>query len=587
MRLEPGGATAMGTLIALKQAIVEERQRREAFDVADLVSLVEEGKGWEALETLVFFASPASFPSCADQVRQRIAARFDTAAPVLQEHYLRFLADLTLALRSFLPRWNLLDARRHGGVALSDAQVEGEADNVQKLVVELAARAPAAAERLLDQWREEVAARLKAEDAVDPENEAENLVGNSAGEYLANVSAAIARSNLRRITGMRAAGQTPTELGNDYAAFLQYALYLGISFATTNPPLVDMAWLADVERWNPVVDRIIRDHLDASEDELARWVTLEIVLANIRLLRPIFLLTEGQMGCVCLQVNPRKHDDAQAMISDALFFYEQLRARLGGVPNVVFKLPGTAAGLEACRALTGQGIGVTITVNFGLFQHLPFAEAMVEGEAITSCLVEMNGRLAYPVRDELLARLDELSVYGIDEARAREAAAWAGVAVIKRVYHLLEEKGYDMGRFKPLIASLRIYEGGGYENLPSAFPDVTEVIGAGIISVFPNVRRTFDERGGVVLDPTRIEEPVPGDVLDVLTHSEIFKQAYYVADRDWVPEEDGRFQPDYELTLEDRAGTFDWVPVHDTLTGFITSYDAFVERILKRYVPSQ
>jgi transaldolase len=344
-----------------------------------------------------------------------------------------------------------------------------------------------------------------------------------------------------------------------------------------------MAWLADVERWNPVVDRIIRDHPDAGEDELARWVTLEIVLANIRLLRPIFLLTEGQMGCVCLQVNPRKHDDVQVMISDALFFYEQLRARLGGVPNVVFKLPGTAAGLESCRVLTGQGIGVTITVNFGMFQHLAFAEAMVEGQAITSCLVEMNGRLAYPVRDELLAKLDELSVYGIDEARAREAAAWAGVAVVKRVYQLLGENGYDMGRFKPLIASLRIYEGDGYESLPSAFPDVTEVIGASIISVFPNVRRAFDERGGVALEPMRIEDPVPGGVLEVLTHSEIFKQAYYVADRNWVPEEDGRFQPDYELTLEDRTGTFNWVPVNDTLTGFIRSYDAFVERILERY----
>ena len=572
----------MATRVSLKQAIIEQRQRREAFDVADLVPLVEEGKGWEAVEALIFFASPAGFLSYADRIRQDLTIRFDTADQALQERYLRFLADLTLALRSFLPRWNLQDAHCHGGAALSDLRVEGEADRVQMLTVELAAQAPVAVERLLDQWWEEAAARFQAEDVANPDEEAEDLVGDSVGEYLANVGDAIARSNLRRIAEMRAAGQTPTELGNDYAAFLQYTLHLGISFATTNPPLVDMAWLADVERWNPVVDAIIRDHPGAGADELARWVTLEVVLTNMRLLRPIFLLTEGQMGCVCLQVNPRKHDDAQVMISDALFFYEQLRARMGGVPNVVFKLPSTAAGLEACRALTGQGIGVTITVNFGLFQHLPFAKAMAEGQAITSCLVEMNGRLAYPVRDELLAKLDELAAYGIDEARAREAAAWAGVAVIKRVYRLLAEKSYDMGRFKPLIASLRIYEGDGYESLPSAFPDVTEVLGASIISVFPNVRRAFDERGGMELDPMRIEEPVPGDVLEVLAHSEVFKQAYYVADRDWVPEEDGRFRPDYELTLGDKTGTFDWVPVNDTLVGFIASYDTFVERILER-----
>jgi transaldolase len=382
---------------------------------------------------------------------------------------------------------------------------------------------------------------------------------------------------------MRVAGQTSTEVSNDYAAFLQHALYLGASFVTCNPPLVDVAWMADPERWNPIVDDIVRNNPAGAADELARLVTLEVVLSNMRLLRPIFLLTEGQMGCVCLQVNPHNHGDTRAMISDAISIYEELRGRLGGgVPNVVFKLPGTQAGLEACRALTKQGIGVTITVNFGMFQHLPFAEAMAEGEAIFSCLVEMNGRLAYPVRDELLAKLDELAAYGIDEAQAREAAAWAGVAVVKRAHKLLRQRGCDLGRIKLLIASLRIYEGDGYAGLPSAFPDVTEVLGAGIISVFPNVRRPLDAQPDLVLDPRRIESPVPEEILETLTHSEIFKQAYYVADRDWIPEEDERFRPDRELRLQDEANVVAWPPVHNTLSEFIRSYDTFVERILQR-----
>ena len=76
-----------------------------------------------------------------------------------------------------------------------------------------------------------------------------------------------------------------------------------------------------------------------------------------------------------------------------------------------------------------------------------FARAMREGQAIFSCLVEMNGRLAYPVRDELLAKLDDLAAHGIDEANAREAAAWAGIAVIKRVHRLLREKGLSVRVF--------------------------------------------------------------------------------------------------------------------------------------------
>lgn len=532
---------------------------------------------------MVFFMSPGDFSPYSETMRQEIGKSFDTKNEKVQANFLRFLVDLTLSLRSYLPHWNLRNTTRHPGTALSTEQVEIEADRLQALAVQLATRAPEISEGLLAEWQKENTARFEAERASDPQGEAAALVGDSVGAYLGNLGAELGRSHLRRIPQMRAAGHTRTELSNDYAAFLQHALYLGASFVTCNPPLVDLAWVTDLERWNRVVDGIIANNREADEDELARLVTLEVVLANMRLLHPIFLLTDGQMGCVCLQVNPKKHDDASAMISDALFLYQTMRKRLeGSVPNVVFKLPGTKAGLEACRALTKQGIGVTITVNFGLFQHLPFARAIRDGQAIFACLVEMNGRLAYPVRDELLAKLDELAPCGIDEGRAREAAAWSGVAVVKRLHRLLGDRGYDFMKVKSLIASLRIYQGRGYQNLPSAFPDITELIGASIISVFPNIRRAFDTQPKIEIDHRRLDEPVPDDLLEVLTHSEIFKQAYYVADRDWMPEGDDRFRPDVELTLEDESGTATWAPVRNTLTEFCESYDTFVQRILER-----
>lgn len=572
----------MASLDSLKQAIGQERLQREAFSGQDLVPMIRGGAGQEALENLVFFTAPLGFSSHAETLEQHIASEFRTAGGEAQERYLGFVAELALALGSFLPAWNLKDTARHGDAALGDDQVDAAVGRMRALVRKLADQAPAVAETLLTRWRGRAAVRFEAENASDPLAQADALVGVSIDEYLANMRAELAHSNVRRIAEMRDAGQTLTEISNDYAAFLQYALYLGASFATTNPPLVDYAWLADPERWTPIVDHIIADHPQAEDDELARRVTLEVVLANMRLLRPIFLLSGGEMGCVCLQVNPHNHADAGVMITDALAFYDGLRTRLqGGVPNVVFKLPGTKGGLEACRALTKRGIGVTITVDFGMFQHIPFAEAMNEGHAIFSCLVEMNGRLAYPVRDELLAGLEELAAYGIDEARAREAAAWAGVAVTKRLYAWLTEHGYDLRRFKPLVASLRIYKGDGYERLPSAYPDITEILGASILSVFPNVRRPFDQVPALAWEPMRIEAPVPDEVLEVLSHSEIFRQAYYVADRAWLPEQDG-FKPDDELTLDDEAAVAAWAPIRNTLGGFQQSFDTFVARILDR-----
>jgi hypothetical protein len=251
------------------------------------------------------------------------------------------------------------------------------------------------------------------------------------------------------------------------------------------------------------------------------------------------------------------------------------------VPNVVFKLPGTQAGLEVCQALTGRGIGVTITVTFGLFQHLPFARATRQSQAIFSCLAHMSGRLAFPIRDELLGKFDQLAAYGIDEAKAREAAAWSGVAVLKRLQRLLLEKGYDLARLRPLVASLRIYTGAGYEDLPNAFPDITETLGTSLISVFPNVRRPFDAQP-LEVDPHQVDAPLPDGVLETLRHSEIFKQAYYVADRDWVAREDEEFRPACVLALSDEAGTAAWTPARDTLAQFCDSYDTFVQRILER-----
>ncbi len=567
----------------LKARIRAERLQREAFTNEELLRAVQRGEAQQALNALIFFASPERFRSAWSWLLQRIQREFDIATTAYQEEYLRFGAHLFLALSSFLPRWNLQSTARHGESALTDEQVAALAREVYAFTTSLSSRAPHTALRFLAEERREAAARLKAEGVPDPEAEAQALIGDAVGEYLANLSAELASSNLRRIAEMRLVGQTPTEVSNDYAAFLSYALYLGASFVTCNPTLVDIAWTADPGYWTPIVDGLIAAHPQADADALARRVTLEIVFANMRLLRPIFLLTEGEMGCVSLQVNPQKHNDAATMIADALAIYEELQGKLdGGVPNVVFKLPATRAGLEACSALTRRGIGVTITVNFGLFQHLRFAQVIREGSAIFSTLAHMSGRLAYPVRDELLSKLGELSRHGIGEAAAREAAAWSGVAVLKRLYAWMVAKGFDFRRVRPLIASLRIYEGDGYGSLPSAFPDITEALGTSIITVFPNVRRAFDRQKGIALDPRRIEEPVPTGILDVLAHSELFKQAYYVADPAWATADGDRLRPERALALEDEGAVAAWTPVRNTLAEFSNSYESLVRRILER-----
>jgi hypothetical protein len=567
----------------LRLRVRDELDARRKLAQRDPMPMILSGAVESALDDLLYYTEPAAFRQLASMLRSNLVSAFVTATHNEQSHMLRFSAEMAIRLGSAIPAWNLSHERANPN-ALSPTEVHRIAGDFRGLVAELARHSSAAKDSLLDTWRAETASRYRAEKAEDPAEEAFRFVGSSISAYIEAMGGAVMSSNLRRIADMRWAGSTRTEISNDYAAFLPYMLLLGASFVTCNPPLVDLAWKAEPGLWDPVVDRVIDSHPNADPDDLALSVTLEIVLANMLRLRPIFLLTGGCMGFVSLQVNPGRHEDAASMIRDARLIHRRLQIRLnGGVPNVVFKLPATSAGLEACAALVSEAIGVNITVNFGLFQHLAFANTIRHGNAPLGVLSHMSGRLAYPIRDELLGKLGELSKLGVSESKARQAAAWSGVAVLKRLHCSLQRRNTDLGRIRPLIASLRVYEGEAYTGLPSPIPDITEAIGTGILTVFPNVRRAFDRLSIATLDGQRIDTPVPDEVLGVLRHSEIFKQAYWLGPLATSGESDSpELRPSRPISLADREATAAWTPAENTLSEFVKAYDSFVERILTR-----
>lgn len=296
-------------------------------------------------------------------------------------------------------------------------------------------------------------------------------------------------------------------------------------------------------------------------ERLTIILTCEVVPNNARLLRDIFLLTRGSKGYVCLQVNPTAHGDAERMVEETFGSYSYLYQQLGGIPNVVFKLPGTKAGLESAEILTKIGIGVTITVEFGLFQLVSFVKAVSSSEAIASHLALMNGRLAFPVRDELLT---------LGTPDARKAARYAGVAVGKKAYRLLystEELGLNPAEVKLLVVSLRNYD--------DFFPDITELVGVPIITVFPNTRREFDAHSRD-LDPAVVQKPVDECILTSLCQSELFKQAYYTSGD---PE---LFRPHSMLSLDKTDEVEDWNPAKTTVDGFIDAREKTKDKLRKR-----
>ncbi|MBN1837202.1 MAG: hypothetical protein JW820_15200 [Spirochaetales bacterium] len=561
-----------------REGIRRERLEKRQRSLESLAERVVAGDTVSAAGHLLFHTPAEGFALALRRLLELLGRNHDGSSGSARCSILLFLARLRVDLGSFLPEWVLKDQ-------LGEAAIGEAALAVEEHLRGLAEAWPDAEAAALARIRGEELSRFRAEglEGACAAEEAARLTGGSLRGYTAAVVRAIGASNLLDAARARQAGEAATEIGNDYALFLPYVIWLGGSFVTTNPVLIKLAWDTDRDLWDRRIDELIRarfprgelkallggvgrEEVQAAVSSLNSLVTMNVVEENCRLLRDIFLVTEGREGYVSLQVNPKNHHDAAGMVSEAQSLYGFLEQRLAGVPNVVFKLPATAAGLEAAEALTQSGIGVTITVSFSVCQALAFGRVLDRGKALVTYIALMNGRMAFPVRDEL----EQKAVPG-----GVEAARWAGVEVARKAYRRLYGssrdggEGVDPGRVKLLIASLRIY--GDW------IPDLSEQWGCPVITCFPNVRRAYDSRKRP-LNPSSIADRTPAEALETLGRSEIFRQAW------WTPEDGEHLEPACALSIGagDAAALAAWPPVANTLKQFVELYDEMGEMVLGR-----
>ena len=367
--------------------------------------------------------------------------------------------------------------------------------------------------------------------------------GDLADEAEAHI-ATIAGSNLLKLTRMSLFGPCNTYWGNDYASHLRDAMRRGAAMVTTNPVLVNIAREEDPAFWTPVRDKLQQDHPDYGPVDLAYAMTIQVVVANAKLLRPIWELTDGEMGYVSLQLSPKNATDADQMFKEAQWVWGQLQEQLGGVPNCVFKVPGTKAGIELAGECTGSGMGVNVTVNFSLPQQIAFA-GIIEKNSIckVSYRTQMDGRLDDPVGDELKEFMPDWE----------EVKKWCTTAIRQREYKLLNFEptrgGLGFTKSRPLPAS-----GRGPWNILRSIHSEPEV--PLWLTVFPNRQEEFDAEP-IELDPNGMWAPLPDGYLDKLYKSKLFRQG---------------FEPD-GMTVDEFD---DYLPVVKTLTGFCEGYDEFV-----------
>ena len=145
-----------------------------------------------------------------------------------------------------------------------------------------------------------------------------------------------------------------------------------VTGATSNPTIFAKAITgSDLydDQLRAAVARGIRD-----PRELFFEIALQDVGDAADRLRGVYDASGGRDGFVSFECTPDVADDTEATIEQATALWRRL-AR----PNVMIKVPATAAGIPAIEQLTARGVNVNITLLFSVDRYEQVIDAYVAG----------------------------------------------------------------------------------------------------------------------------------------------------------------------------------------------------------------
>jgi len=173
-----------------------------------------------------------------------------------------------------------------------------------------------------------------------------------------------------------------------------------------------------------------------SVQEIYDDLTTTDVRAACDILRPVFDRTDAVDGFVSLEVSPHLAHDTAASIAEA----RRLHA-LVDRPNLLIKIPGTAAGVAAVEELLFEGINVNITLLFSVASYQAVADAYLRA-------LERRLDASRPINDIasvasfFLSRIDVLVDQLLGQRSSAQAALLqgkAGIANAKLAYRSFQE----------------------------------------------------------------------------------------------------------------------------------------------------
>src|SRR5918993_4242763 len=299
---------------------------------------------------------------------------------------------------------------------------------------------------------------------------------------------------------------TGTCLWNDSCSLheLGYSIEHGAVGATCNPVIVVEVLKKEMHLWKDRILELIRSKPAATEHDIAWMLVDEMSIKGAELLKPIFDAHNGRNGRLSVQTDPRYYRDPGAIVRQA----EHL-AQLA--PNIIVKIPVTAAGVRAIEEATYRGISINATVCFSLPQCVAVAEAVERGLTRREREGQDTSSMG-PVCTIMVGRLDDwLKVVADKQDISVDPGVleWAGLAVFKKTYALFQERRY---RIRLLSAAFRNHM------------HWSELIGGDVVISPPHAWQKRFNKSGISV-ATRIDTPVAPEILAALEAFADFRRA--------------------------------------------------------------
>jgi transaldolase len=195
----------------------------------------------------------------------------------------------------------------------------------------------------------------------------------------------------------------------------------GVSGVTSNPAIFQKA-IGESAVYREAIDAMARQGLAAHEIQEA--LIIEDIRDAADVLCGVFQRTQGRDGFVSLEVSPRFAHDTEGTYWEAKRLWT-----LVSRPNLMIKVPGTAAGVPAIRRLIAEGINVNVTLLFTLDRYAAVADAFLEGLSELAARQSSVADVA-SVASFFLSRIDGAIDPKLDAAGTAAAKALRGECAI-------------------------------------------------------------------------------------------------------------------------------------------------------------